>query len=225
MPASAPGEGDVMSAKTGIPFPRLIALTALLLAAGLLSLRAYDTFGGVKSEPVGSAIERELTYLLEPVTGAEKVRVSVTGRSDRTVLVMIDGEMGSDLRAARTQIENILIASLGFDPTTDTLTLTQFPFARGVGGSLTALEMAELTGLGLLCALLFAGVLGGQSMPARTQAPEPAVRREPMMAQPARLPAPTASVGGELGEAANLAESKPNETASVVRNWLSYAED
>lgn len=215
-----------MSAKTGIPFPRLIALTALLLAAGLLSLRAYDTFGGAKSEPVGSAIERELTYLLEPVTGAEKVRVSVTGRSDRTVLVMIDGEMGSDLRAARTQIENILIASLGFDPTTDTLTLTQFPFARGVGGSLTALEMAELTGLGLLCALLFAGVLGGQSMPARRQAPEPTVRREPMMAhQPARLPAPATSVGSELGEAANLAESKPNETASVVRNWLSYAED
>lgn len=214
-----------MSAKTGTPYPRLIALAALLLAAGLLSLRAYDTFGGVKSEPVGSAIERELTYLLEPITGAEKVRVSVTGRTDRTVLVMIDGEMGSDLRTARAQIENILIASLGFDPATDTLTLTQFPFARGVGGSLTTLEIAELSGLGLLCAILFAGVLGVPALPARTEAPGPTPRREPPMAQPARLPAPMTSIGAELSEAAKLAEAKPNETASIVRNWLSYAED
>ena len=61
-----------MSAKTQSPYPRLIALAALILAAGLLSFRAYDVFGGVKSDPVGSALERELTYLLEPITGAEK---------------------------------------------------------------------------------------------------------------------------------------------------------
>ena len=214
-----------MSAKTGTPYPRLIALAALLLAAGLLSLRAYDIFGGVKSEPVGSAIERELTYLLEPITGADKVRVSVTGRTDRTVLVMIDGEIGSDLRSARAQIENILIASLGFDPATDTLTLTQFPFARGVGGSLTALEIAELTGLGLLCAILFGGVLGLPARPTQTESPAPAPRREPPRVQPARLPAPTPGSADELGDAASLAESRPNETASIVRNWLSYAED
>ena len=214
-----------MSAKTGLSYPRLIALAALLLAAGLLSLRAYDTFNGVKSEPVGSAIERELTYLLEPITGAEKVRVSVTGRSDRSVLVMIDGEMGSDLRAARTQIENILIASLGFDPASDTLTLTQFPFARGVGGSLTALEIAELTGLGLLCAILFAGIVTSPSFSVRGEPLAPTPRREPLVAQPARLPSPVANLGEDMGEAARLAETKPNETASIVRNWLSYAED
>ena len=92
-----------MSAKTRTPYMRLIALAAFILAAGLLSLRVYDIFGGVTSQPVGSSVERELTYLLEPVTGAEKVRVSVTGRADRTVLVMIDGDMGSDLRGLRTQ--------------------------------------------------------------------------------------------------------------------------
>ncbi len=214
-----------MSAKTQSPYPRLIALAALILAAGLLSFRAYDVFGAVKSDPVGSALERELTYLLEPITGAEKVRVSVTGRVDRTVLVMIDGEMGSDLRAPRTQIESILIASLGFDPASDTLTLTQFPFARGVGGSLTALEIAELTGLGLLCAMLFASLVGAPSAPARTETTEPAPRRAPSVVQPARLPAPPTSMDADLNDAAKLAESNPNETASLVRDWLSYAEE
>ncbi len=214
-----------MSAKTRTPYPRLIALAALVLAAGLLSVRTYDIFGSVKSEPVGSALERELTYLLEPITGADRVRVSVTGRSDRTVLVMIDGEMGSDLRTQRVQIENILIASLGFDPATDTLTLTQFPFARGVGSSLTAFEIAELTGLGLLCAILLAGTLNAPTASTRAAAPEPALRREPVLAAQARLPAPQTSMDADLNEAARLAESKPNETANVVRDWLSYAEE
>jgi flagellar biosynthesis/type III secretory pathway M-ring protein FliF/YscJ len=225
MPASAPGEGVLMSAKTRPPFTRLVALAAFVLAAGLFSLRVYDTFGGVKSEPVGSAAERELTYLLEPVTGAEKVRVSVTGRADRTILVMIDGEIGSDLRALRSQVENILVAAIGYDPATDTLTLTQFPFARGVGSSLTALQIAELTGLGLLSALLFAGLIGTRSSASATETPVAAPRRDPVLAQPARLPAPETSMGSELNEAAQLAESKPNETASLVRGWLSYAEE
>jgi len=214
-----------MSAKTRTPYIRLIALAAFILAAGLLSLRVYDVFGGVKSEPVGSSIERELTYLLEPITGADKVRVSITGRTDRTVLVMIDGDMGSDLRALRTQVENILIASLGFDPATETLTLTQFPFARGVGNSLTPLQIAELTGLGLLSALLFAGLISRPSAASPAETPRPAPRREPVLAQPARLPAPETSMGSELNEAAQLAETKPNETANLVRGWLSYAEE
>lgn len=215
-----------MSAKTRPPYLRLIALAAFILAAGLLSLRVYDVFGGVKSEPVGNSVERELTYLLEPITGAEKVRVSVTGRSDRTILIMIDGEMGSDLRTVRTQIENILIAGIGFDPASETLTLTQFPFARGVGSSLTPLQIAELTGLGLLSALLFAGLIGGPTSTRAEAAPAaPQPRRDPVLPQPTRLPAPETSIGTQLNEAAQLAETKPNETASLVRGWLSYAEE
>ncbi len=225
MPASAPGKGVFMSAKTQSPYPRLIAFAALILAAGLFSLRAYDLFGGVKSDPVGSSIERELTYLLEPITGAEKVRVSVSGRTDRTVLIMIDGEIASDLRPLRSQIENVLIAALGFDPATETLTLTQFPFARGVGGSLTALQMAEITGLGLLSALLLIGLIGGASPAETTSSPTPAPRRDTALPQPARLPVPEPRSTPELNQAGQLAETKPNETASLVRGWLSYAEE
>ena len=213
-----------MSAKHRTPYTRLMALAALILAAGLLSLRAYDLFGSAKTDPVGSSIERELTYLLEPITGAEKVRVSVQGRVDRTVLVMVDGDVATDLRPLRARIENVLIAAIGFDPAIDTLTLTQFPFARGVGASLTPLQMAELTGLGLLCALLLATALGTRSLPNMTT-PQLARHRDPPAPQPARLPAPEPTAQPELNEAGALAETKPNETARLVRGWMSYAEE
>jgi len=225
MPASALGKGDVMSAKNRTPYSRLIAFAALTLAAGILSLRAYDLFGSVNSNPVGSSIERELTYLLEPITGAEKVRVSVSGRVDRTVLIMVDGEIASDLRPLRLQIENVLTASLGFDPASDTLTLTQFPFARGVGGSLTPPQIAELTGLGLLCALLLTSLLGFALAPQSVSVSAAEPRRDPVVPQPARLTAPEPRSTPELNEAGQLAETKPNETASLVRGWLSYAEE
>ena len=130
-----------MSAKTRTSYTRLIALAALIVAAGVLSMRVYDVFGTPQSDPVGNSVERELTYLLEPIVGAEKVRVSISGRTDRTVLVMIDGPVATDLRASRDQVETVLTAALGFDAETDTLTLTQFPFARGVGRALTPAQV------------------------------------------------------------------------------------
>lgn len=203
---------------------RLMALAAFILAAGLLSLRAYDAFGSVKSAPMGGALEQELTYLLEPISGINKVRVSVTGSTPKTVLVMIDGAVATDLRPLRTQVETVLVASIAFDRERDTLTLTQFPFARGVGGSLTPLQIAELTGLGFL-SLLLAAVWGS---PRRT-ASEPSQTSPralgPATLQPTRVPAPVAGQNSDLNDASALAEAKPNETAHLVRDWMSYAED
>ncbi|MEL7112793.1 MAG: hypothetical protein AAGK93_07610, partial [Pseudomonadota bacterium] len=85
-----------MSAKDRTPPMRLLALAAFLLAAGLLSLRAYDLFGSVKSESVGNSVESELTYLLEPITGSDRVRVSVTGEEPKSVLIMVDGDIATD---------------------------------------------------------------------------------------------------------------------------------
>jgi flagellar biosynthesis/type III secretory pathway M-ring protein FliF/YscJ len=214
-----------MSVTQRSPTTRLIILAAFLLAAGLFAFRGYDTLTAMKSEPVGSALERELTYLLEPITGPNKVRVSVTSRSPKTVLVMIDGDIGSDLRPLRTRIETILVASIGFAPEQDTLTLSQFPFARGVGGALTLMQIVELTGLGLLSALLLVAGLAPPGAPGQPHAlPEPAPLRSEFPQQ-ARLAAPAAPVRAELTDAAALAEAKPNETANVVRGWMSYAED
>ncbi|MEM9180312.1 MAG: hypothetical protein AAGA89_11395 [Pseudomonadota bacterium] len=214
-----------MSVKDRSPTTRLMVLAAFVLAAGLFALRAYDVLGSGKTEPVGGVLEQELTYLLEPITGPDKVRVSVTGSSPKSVLVMIDGDFATDLRPLRTRIETVLTAAMAFNPERDTLSLTKFPFARGVGASLTPLQIAELTGLALLSALLLALGLAPQRLrqtvpremdpPLRTVAPKP----------PARLAAPAQVDRHDQHDANALAEAKPNETAQVVRNWMSYAED
>mgnify|MGYP000704692943 CR=1 FL=1 len=204
---------------------RLMALAAFILAAGLFSLRAYDTFGSVSSEPKGGVLEQELTYLLEPITGADKVRVSVTGSAPKNVLVMIDGTFATDLRPLRTRIETILVAAMAFDRERDTLTLSQFPYARGVGASLTPAQIAELTGLGLLTLLLL--LIWGAPTRRLAIAPAQIDQRPPAPAprQQARLPAPVAEFDPDLRDASALAEAKPHETAHLVRDWMSYAED
>jgi flagellar biosynthesis/type III secretory pathway M-ring protein FliF/YscJ len=216
-----------MRAKDRTPTTRLLALAAFLLAAGLLSLRAYDVFGTPDAEPAGGATEREITYLLEPITGENRIRVSVTGHSPKTVLVMIDGANGEDLRTVRTRIETILSASIGFDPETDTLTLSQFPFARGVGGSMTSFEIAELTGLGLLSLILLGLVFApapatNQSAPApiRNRPSEPAPQARPVSQAPQVL-----EPNQDLSDATALAETQPSQTADLVRDWMSYREE
>jgi len=212
-----------MSAKPQTPYARLIALSAILLAAGLLSLRAYDVFGKSASEPVGSAAERQLTYLLEPIAGPDKVRVSISGRSEQTILVMIDGDPVADTAALRAQIEPVLRGSLNFDPESDTLTLSQFPFARGIGGTLTAMEVAELTGLGLLCLLLFGNLIGIKAPSLTTPATAP--QRPTPQVQPPRPMAPITPDTPEWTKAAKLAESNPNQTAHLVRTWLKQVDE
>lgn len=213
-----------MRAKDRTPTTRLLALAAFVLAAGLLSLRAYDLFGAPETEPVGGAVERELTYLLEPLTGEDRIRVSVTGHSPKSVLVMIDGEVGSDLRSVRTQIENILVASIGFNLETDTLTLSQFPFARGVGASLTSFEIAELTGLGLLSLILLGVAFTPAGVP--TPAPTAPTRERPLEAARQTRPSPQLlEPNQDLEAASSLAETQPSQTANLVRDWMSYRED
>ena len=218
-----------MSATTRTSTPRLLALAALILAAGVFAVRATDLFSSPLPAPVGDRAEQELTYLIEPLIGADKVRVSVSGSDTRSVLVMLDGEATANMTALRTQIESILTAVIGFNPETDTLTLKQFPFAQGVNGALRPIEMAELTGLGLLCGLLLIGLINRGAAPI-AERPVPAAApaampREIPQAPQARLAAPEPSQPSELQTASTLAETKPNETARIVRDWLSYAED
>ncbi|MEM9842626.1 MAG: hypothetical protein AAF767_08250 [Pseudomonadota bacterium] len=211
-----------MRAKDRTPSTRLLALFALILATGLLSFRAYDVFRGETSDPVGSATERELTYLLEPITGAQNVRVSIQGYSPKTVLIMINGAPKDDLSDLRPRLEAILIAAIGFAPETDTLTLKQFPFAQGTSGEVTSAQALELIALGALSILLLATLL----MPdARPQDPvvaddQPVRRLAPKPRQHAARQSPT-----EIDAAARLAQSKPNETAALIRGWLMRAED
>jgi len=58
-----------MTATDRTPTTRILTLAAIIIAAGVLSIRAFDLFGSIQSEPVGNSTERELTYLLEPIAG------------------------------------------------------------------------------------------------------------------------------------------------------------
>jgi len=214
-----------MSAKDRTPTTRLLALAAFILAAGLLSLRGYDLLAAPSAEPVGGAMEKELTYLLEPITGRDRIRVSVTGHSPKTVLIMVDGEIASDLRPMRARIEPVLIASINFNPETDRLSLSQFPFARGAGRTLTPLQIAELTGLGLLSLMLLISLLTPTTTP-RASTPAPAPRQpETPIARAARTAPVAIEPDNGLRTATALAETKPNETANLVRSWMSYTEE
>lgn len=214
-----------MSAKDRTPTTRLLALAAFILAAGLLSLRGYDLLAAPSAEPVGGAMEKELTYLLEPITGRDRIRVSVTGHSPKTVLIMVDGEFASDLRPMRARIEPVLIASINFNPETDRLSLSQFPFARGAGRTLTPLQIAELTGLGLLSLMLLISLLTPTTTP-RASTPAPAPRQpETPIARAARTAPVAIEPDNGLRTATALAETKPNETANLVRSWMSYTEE
>lgn len=214
-----------MSAQDRPSTTRLMALAAILIAAGLFALRAYDLFGDVQSEPASGSVAQELTYLLEPITGQDKVRVSVSGIAPKSVLIMMDGDVAEDLRPIRARIEPILTASIGFDAERDTLILSQFPFARGVGSSIQPLHLAELIGLGLLIAMLIAGGTLRTPQPTR---PIPTLEPRPVPARPAapaRLVAPDPEPFSELREASEFVEQNPNETARLIRSWMSYAED
>lgn len=213
-----------MTATDRAPTTRILTLAAIILAAGVLSFRAFDLFANSKAEPVGSSLEREITYLLEPLTGAGDVRVSVSGRTDRQILIMMNGDVGEDLRALRTQVESVLGASLGYDPQTDTLTLTQFPFARGVGSSFTLFQIAEFTGLSLLTILL----LLIYTAPTRTAAPvktAPPVEPETTFRRLDRVELSEREPPSDLRSAARLAESRSEDTARMVRGWMSYTEE
>ena len=144
-----------MTTKT--PTTRILTLIALFLAAGVLSVRGADLFTApVQAPQSGSATEQSLINLLEPIAGSGNIRVSVQGSFDRTVLVLFNGpQVATEASEAITlEIETITKAALALDPARDTLTLSQFPFATTSQASISSLEMAELVGLGLLCALL-----------------------------------------------------------------------
>lgn len=214
-----------MSAIDRTPTTRLLALAALLLAAGVFAVRATDLFSSPNPAPIGDRAEQELTYLIEPFIGADKVRVSISGRTERSVLVMLDGDATENLSGARTQIESILSATIGFDPDRDTFVLKQFPFAQGVNGTLRPIEIAELTGLVLLCGLLLIGLINRPNARPPERAAPAGQLRDTVPAAPVRMSAPEPALPSELQTASTLAETKPNETARVVRDWMSYAED
>lgn len=225
MPASVLGNGSVMSAKDKTPNLRFFAFAALVIAAGVLALRVYDLFGPDQAQPIGSSVETEIVYLLEPIVGVGQVRVSVTGTPERTVLVMVNGDPAGDVDALRNRVSSILAATMGFDAEQDRLVLEQFIFARGTGGALSLLQIMEISGLAVLVLTLAAMALGpgrsSRDVLSQLDLSPPAAPVLPSAYTASRPPLQS----DDLSQASEIARSKPTETAALVRNWMSYKEE
>ncbi len=216
-----------MAMTTKTPTTRILTLIALFLAAGVLSVRAADLFTApVQAPQSGSATEQSLINLLEPIAGAGNIRVSIHGRFERTVLVLFNGPQAATAasEAIMLEIETITKAALALDTTRETLTLSQFPFATTSQASISSLKMAELVGLGLLCALLTVMLI---SPPGRADAEHKALPQD-VTAQPGNLrlvkETPAAQVDTDIDRAAQIAVNDPSGTAQLIRQWIGDGE-
>ena len=213
-----------MDGNTRSTTTKTLALVAMIVAAGVLLLRAQALFSApVAAQNIGSHQERTLTALLEPVIGNDQVRTSIQrDASGQTVwLIMLDGPALPDGASSpyAAQIET-LITARGFDAATDTLRITQTPFARAGFETLSPLALAELGGLGLIVLLSFGIVLMSAPLP-RTiperqteTAAYPAANDRAPVAQAQTSKTPNAKT------AAALANAAPERTAHIIRNWM-----
>lgn len=210
-----------MTAANRTPTTRILTLAAIILAAGVLSFRALDLFASPASAPVGSAIEQKVTSFLEPIVGKDAVRVSITGKDSRRTLLLVDGPATAPTEQLRTDVEALLIASIGFNAERDQLTIKQIPFAAGTGATLTPLQIAEFSGLGLLCMTLLALLMMQSRQP--HAAPQPARQRS--TPEPIAETVPRLQTAPEISAAARMAEQNPEKTVHILRTWMSETED
>ena len=213
-----------MATVTKSPTTRVLALIALCLAMGALSLRALDLFSSPsQTEAPQSAIERSLVNLLEPITGYGNVRVSVhDNQTRRAFFVLInDSEGGVAANARLHQIEEIIAAATGLDSALDTLTISQVPFAAGTGPTLSPLELSEIIVLALICVCLtgllirpYFAISSVEQSAAQALEPRSPAQR-PLHASPTPIRA-----DDEVEQAAEIAVNDPAGTAQLIRQWM-----
>lgn len=211
-----------MDGNTRSTTTKTLALAAMIVAAGVLLLRAQALFSApVAAQNVGSHQERTLTALLEPVIGNDQVRTSIQrDAGGQTVwLIMLDGPaLADDATSPYTAQIETLITARGFDAATDTLRITQTPFARAKFETLSPIALAELGGLGLIVLLSFGIVLTSLPHPITERPTEtaayPAANDRAPVAQVQTSKTPNAKT------VAALANAAPERTAHIIRNWM-----
>ena len=211
---------------------RLAALIALAITACLFAWRAnallLDT--GVPAD-TQTFQQRQLTGLLEPVFGANNVRVATHAGEEgaRQFLVLINSDESQTPidRTVFERVVTILEASAGYDRGTDNLHIQPFGFAPGTAGGLQTPDLFELGALGLLG--LLAGFLVFAQVRPSPQDSEPADRLADMLklmpaSQVMRTSAdhaPAANEHENLDNVRELAARDPKAAARIVRRWLS----
>lgn len=213
---------------------RLVALIALAITACLFAWRA-NTLLADGTPPLNAQTfeQRQLTSLLEPVFGAQNVRVATHTGSDgnqQFLLLVNSTERSVPVdRIVFDRVVTILETTAGYDRAADSLHIQPFAFAPGTAGGLQTVEMYELGALGAVAVLILIFML----FPARTreEVSDPFPRADgPLELKPASkvMHAPA-----EHGEPANEDEfidvkeaalRDPKAVARVVRGWLSSDE-
>jgi len=213
---------------------RLVALIALAITACLFAWRANTLLSDGAPPPNAQTFEqRQLTSLLEPVFGAQNVRVATHTGSDgnqQFLLLVNSTERSVPVdRIVFDRVVTILETTAGYDRAADSLHIQPFAFAPGTAGGLQTVEMYELGALGAVAVLILIFML----FPARPrqETSDPFPRAEgPLELKPASkvMHAPA-----EHGEPANEDEfidvkeaalRDPKAVARVVRGWLSSDE-
>ncbi|MEM9226122.1 MAG: hypothetical protein AAGA24_06370 [Pseudomonadota bacterium] len=204
------------------PTTRILALAALVLAAGLFSVRATAVFTAPQASPaIGTAAEQKVAHLLEPIVGAGQVRVSIhqAGEGPNSFLIIFNrgAAAPTEIETLQKTIDQVLINGAGLVPGQDTVTYLSVPFAAAPG-MLTRSQLFELIGLGSLALFILAALLaqmtGAPSRAAPRRDDEPAPKADAPQIIPAR------DVDDAMSQAAHLAAQDPDRTVTVIRKWM-----
>ncbi len=213
---------------------RLVALIAIAITACLFAWRANTLLSDGAPPPNSQTFEqRQLTSLLEPVFGAQNVRVATHTGSDgnqQFLLLVNSTERTVPVdRAVFDRVVTILETTAGYDRAADSLHIQPFAFAPGTAGGLQTVEMYELGALGAVGLLILICMLFPSR--AREDVPAPLPRAEaPLELKPASQvmrsavePAQPANED-EFVDLKEAALRDPKAIARVVRGWLSSDE-
>lgn len=208
-----------MAAKSS-PTTRLLALAALLLAAGLFSVRAIDVFAAPATIESSQQSPDSLTSLLQTLHGPQSVRLieRASPETGSTFLVLMNAsEIPSDAQdKVRTDIQSVLTASAAFAPQRDQISFIYAPFETQARTP-SALEIGELVGLGALVLLTLMAALA------------PVMRQDDARLSAPMSQTPIRPVSGvdlapdrpSIAEASARANNDPDHTVHVLRKWMS----
>lgn len=211
---------------------RLAALIALAIAACLFAWRANVLLKDDLAKPEAQTFEqRQLTSLLEPVFGANNVRVAARAGSEETrqflVLVNSSAENFQIDRPTFDRVVTILEAAAGYNRARDNLHIQPFAFAPGTAGGLAAIDLYELAALGAIGLLLgFLILFPSQrqlplQQPVNENAPENIPLRQTSDILRSTVPPSRPANEDEFSEARDLAARDPRAAAQIVRRLLS----
>ncbi|WP_018147975.1 hypothetical protein [Henriciella marina] len=210
---------------------RLVALIALAIVACLFAWRANTLLkDGAAPADAQTFEQRQLTSLLEPVFGANNVRVAahIGADGNRQFLVLINSDArGVPVdRPVFDRVVTILEATAGYDRAADSLHIQPFAFAPGISGGFETVELYELGALGgigfLVLLLVFVQPARRGAAPERpTQRDEPPLEL-PAASQVMRTAPDHGAPANEddFDEARRMAAHDPKAVAHIVRRWI-----